>query len=363
MYPLFLYIGIPATGVLFLLFHLIRKKKTVFDGGTRAANAQFTKELPEYRSRQALTRLLAVLMELFLIAGIISALVLCARPYKTETVTSGTRKRDIFLCMDVSYSIYALNYDLVENLKEVVGGLRGDRFGICIFNTSTVLYVPMTDDYDFVTTKLDDIKEYFRLQADYMEYVDEWGYINVPESDYDTWEELREKLDYYDAGTLIQNYQKGSSLIGEGLVSCLYSFPSLDDEDRTRVIIMATDNAEEAQAKPLVELDEAARLCKKNKVTVFGIFPDRETFSLVNDQDYETERNEMKKDIELTGGKFYEQSKSLTVSDIVADIQEQEAMEVDEITTTRTVDQPKAAAIVLLISVLGALLTGLLLRR
>ena len=221
----------------------------------------------------------------------------------------------------------------------------------------------MTDDYDFVTTKLDDIKEYFRLQADYMEYVDEWGYINVPESDYDTWEDLREKLDYYDAGTLIQNYQKGSSLIGEGLVSCLYSFPSLDDEDRTRVIIMATDNAEEAQAKPLVELDEAARLCKKNKVTVFGIFPDRETFSLVNDQDYETERNEMKKDIELTGGKFYEQSKSLTVSDIVADIQEQEAMEVDEITTTRTVDQPKAAAIVLLISVLGALLTGLLLRR
>ena len=43
MYPLFLYIGIPATGVLFLLFHVIRKKKTVFDGGTRAANAQFTK--------------------------------------------------------------------------------------------------------------------------------------------------------------------------------------------------------------------------------------------------------------------------------------------------------------------------------
>jgi hypothetical protein len=50
--------------------------------------------------------------------------------------------------MDVSYSLYELNAELVDSLEDVVAGLDGDRFGVCIYNTSTVLYVPMTDDYD-----------------------------------------------------------------------------------------------------------------------------------------------------------------------------------------------------------------------
>ena len=86
----------------------------------------------------------AILMEVCIIVTILASLVLIARPAKKETVNNGTKKRDIFLCMDVSYSIYELNYDLVSSLEEVVAGLDGDRFGICIYNTSTVLYVPMT---------------------------------------------------------------------------------------------------------------------------------------------------------------------------------------------------------------------------
>ena len=86
--------------------------------------------------------------------SIIASLILIARPVKTETVSNGTKKRDIYLNLDVSYSICYLNYDLVDNLEDVVRSLDGDRFGISIYNTSTVLYVPMTDDYDFIIRKL-----------------------------------------------------------------------------------------------------------------------------------------------------------------------------------------------------------------
>ena len=40
------------------------------------------------------------------------------------------QKRDIMLCLDVSYSLYALNYELADYLEDVVTQLKGDRFGI-----------------------------------------------------------------------------------------------------------------------------------------------------------------------------------------------------------------------------------------
>ncbi len=363
MYPKVVIIGLIITIAAFLAFHLIKRKHEEFSGGTKAANTHFAKELLEYKKKKALRRVLLILAEALLALGILSSLILVARPYETKTVTSGTKKRDIFLCMDVSYSICYLNADLVQSLKDVVGGLKGDRFGITIFNTSTVLYVPLTDDYDFVNQKLDELEEYFNLQIKYWGYADDYGYLEVPDDGWDEYYEIRDRLDYYDAGTLIKNYSKGSSLIGEGLAACLYSFPSLDDEERTRVIIMSTDNAEEALSKPTVELDEASKLCKKNKITVFGIFPNKETFSIVNDRDYERDFSDLRKNLDQTGGVVYQQSRNLTVDDIVKDIQKQEAMEVDEITTTRTVDVPETWIIVLLISMVGFAVIGLLLKR
>ena len=353
-YPLVLKIGIPVVVVLFVVLHLL-KNKTKYKGGVRAANTDFVRNLPEYKWYKGIQKILRVLMEAMVLTAAISALVLIARPAKTETVSNGTKKRDIYLNLDVSYSICYLNYDLVDSLQDVVKGLDGDRFGITIYNTSTVLYVPMTDDYDFVLKKLDDLKEYFALQKEYM--ANYYGQ-SLAIDDWDKYYELEEKLEYYDAGTLINNYQKGSSLIGEGLASCLYSFPHLDDESRTRVIIMSTDNAQENLSKPLVELDEATDLCKKNDVTVFGIFPNEEVFNLTNDYNYEGLVREMKECVEKTGGVFYKQSDSLPVKDIVKDIQSQKVMEVNEITITKVVDQPVVPAVILVISIFLLIIMG-----
>ena len=48
-YPIILKIGIPALVIAGVLFHLI-KRKVAFRGGIRAANTEFVRELPEYRS-------------------------------------------------------------------------------------------------------------------------------------------------------------------------------------------------------------------------------------------------------------------------------------------------------------------------
>lgn len=360
IHPMVLKVGLPVLAVLIIVLHLI-KKKIKYRGGIKAANTYFVKDLDIYRNRRRWYTFVTIVMEACIITSLVACLVLAARPAKKETVNNGTKKRDIFLCMDVSYSIYELNADLVESLQEVVAGLDGDRFGVSIYNTSTILYVPMTDDYDFINQKLEDLKVYFQLQKEYMDkyYNEETGYLEYNHSEYDEFAEYQEKLEYYDSGTLINNYSKGSSLIGEGLASCMYSFPRLDDEDRTRIIIMSTDNAQEAISKPLVELDEAADLCKKNDIKVFGIFPNRDNWSGMNTTDYDTDESELKLNVEKTGGKFYKQSESLSVNDIVADIEREEALEVEEVTITKVVDQPAVPIIVLICALSTMLVIGL----
>ena len=352
-YPLFLYIGIPVLiAGLFAMHFFWRKKK--YHGGMRVANTKFFRELPDYIGQKKLRRVLAIVLEACLVGSLVMSLILAARPYRTETTSNGVKKRDIFLCMDVSYSICYLNYDLVDSLEEVVAGLKGDRFGILIFNTSSVLYVPMTDDYDFIRQKLDELKEYFRLQQIYQDN----NYSFNMDDDY---MKMMETLQYYDAGTLVNNYTKGSSLIGEGLASCVYSFPRLA-EDRTRLIIMATDNAQMELSKPLIEIDEATDLAIKNHIKIFGLFPDQETYNKGNYSDYSSDLKQFQSDVERTGGTFYQQSRSLTVEDIVADIQRQEALEVDELIITKEIDQPEGFVIALLVMMTLGFGAGVIIR-
>ena len=363
IHPLVPKIGIVVLAAFVAALHIIRHK-TKYKGGIKAANTFFVRSLDIYKKKQTYYRVLSIILEASIIISVISSLFLVARPAVKETVNNGTKKRDIFLCMDVSYSLYDLNYDLVENLEGVVSGLDGDRFGICIYNTSSVLYVPMTDDYDFINSKLEEIKEYFRLQKEYMDkyYNPDTGYLTYEPDEYDDFTALQEKLEYYDAGTLVNNYMKGSSLIGEGLASCMYSFPRLDDEDRTRIIIMSTDNSQEDIRKPLVELDEAAALCKKNDIKVFGIFPNSDNWSWLNTTDYESDEVQFKAAVEKTGGKYYKESETLSVDDIVADIEREEALEVEEVTITKVNDHPQIPVIVLMISLSVMLIVGLVIK-
>ena len=364
-HPLVLVIGLILLAGLVAAMHYFRARWAVrYQGGVRAANTEYVRALPEYRRMMLLYRILSILLEGSLVTAAIAGLVLAARPSRTETIANGVKKRDIFLCLDVSYSIYQLNYDIADYLIEVVRGLEGDRFGICIFNTSSVVYVPMTDDYDFVISKLEDLKTYFHLVKDYVDTFGQYNYYSeIPEDQLDYFEQLTQEMDYEEAGTLINNRTKGSSLIGEGLASCLFSFPRLEESDRTRVVIMATDNWQEERSAPLIELDEAASLCASHDVKVYGVFPERDDLNATETAYYETIGKNMEEAVTSTGGVFYRASSSFPVSEIITGIQAEEAKEVDEIMITRSVDQPQTAVRVLLVSLLISVITGMVLRK
>ena len=247
----------------------------------------------------------------------------------------------------------------------MVAGLEGDRFGISIFNTSSVTYVPLTDDYDYVIDRLDALNEYFVMQKEYEEnYVQLYEtYDEIPVDQRERFDELQDKLDYFEAGTLYDNFYRGSSLIGEGLGTALYSFPYLGSSERTRVIIMCTDNELNAYGREVLNLKEASEYCKKNNVTVFGIFPSEEKFYMPEEYNYSSCLNGFKNAVETTGGKFYIRTKSQSVSEIVQDIQKQEAMLVKIVMTRQTVDLPRIPFIIMFICLAIGCTAGLVLQK
>ncbi len=365
MYPNIIKMGIPILAVAVLILHVIPAPgRKDYTGGTRTGAASLINTLPVFRSVYRRSRILSFLYELFIIGAIVSSLYLLARPYETEKMKIGVQKRDIILCLDVSYSLYELNYELTDYLEEVVTELQGDRFGITIFNTSSVVFVPLTDDYSYVVTRLEELENYFTLQKEYEDMLPPGDWITFEtDEEWDAYYDLDARLAYIEAGTLVNNHERGSSLIGEGLASALYSFPSLGDESRTRIIIFATDNADASRVREIPDLAGASALCKKNDVTVFAIFPTEDAyFSDYTIADYEGFKADLKAAVENTGGEFYVQSKSETVSRIVEEIRSHEAMAVDDIITEIQIDTPLPYMIALLICVAGSSLVLLFLK-
>ncbi len=366
MYKNVVIIGLLVMVAVFIaLFIMHRRQKARYVSGIRAANTARIRNSKLYRSLNIRYVVMSVIMLVGLCGSIVASLFLAARPYRTDDVVSGVKKRDIILCLDVSYSLYDLNCELTDYLKNVVAGLEGDRFGINIFNTSSVTYVPLTDDYDYVLDRLDALHDYFVMQKEYFEnyYTVYETYDQIPDDQYERFKELEDKLDYFEAGTLYDNYYRGSSLIGEGLGTALYSFPYLNDSERTRVIIMCTDNELNAFGREVLSLGEASNYCKKNNVTVFGIFPSEDKFYQPEEYNYASCLNGFKSAVENTGGKFYIRTASQSVAEIVQDIQKQEAMLVKIVMTRQTVDLPRIPFIVLIICLAIGCTAGLVLQK
>ena len=183
------------------------------------------------------------------------SLLLISRPATMTTESKTQNNRDIILCMDVSDSVNELNEQLVGDLKKVVKNLKGERFGISVFNTSSVTLIPLTDDYEYVLETLDTLQKNLKTRIDFLNYKTNDAYFET---------------EYIHAGTIVGNEIRGSSIIGDGLASAINVFGNLN-ENRTRIIIFTTDN--ELYGKEIVTLEEAGEICKKKDITVFGIAP------------------------------------------------------------------------------------------
>ncbi len=320
IYPWISYIGIV---VLIILLLLRLSRKSTYREGKKVANIDLIEETELYKKLKRQYRIFGTSALVSLLLAIGCGFVLLSRPAKVEQVNTELRNRDIFLCMDISSSMDELNLEMCEQLREVVKKLDGERFGITIFNAKSVLLVPLTNDYEYVLETLDKLEESLKVS------------MEMEESDYDyTSYDFDFELFYYKYdGTLSDT---ASSLIGDGLASCLYNFPDLtENTERSRLIIFTTDN--ELNGTPYVTLDEATRLCGKNDVKVFAIGPDN-----IVDEDA------FKSSVESTGGKYYRSTSSKAYEHLIDDIEKTEDSVMNKIETI-IYDQPQIVFICMVI--------------
>ena len=327
IYPFVLYIGIIAV---FILCVIKLKKKAIYKDGTKIANTKYAKSVPYYDELMKKYKILSFSIKAICIVCICASLVLLSRPAKIETTSTSKYNRDIMLCLDTSTSVDNLNLQLISNYKDIVENLKGERFGISIFNTSSVLLVPLTDDYEYVLETLDMLEKCIENSINITE--------NYEMGIYDTSDESMFYEAYLRNGTGVG---EGSSLIGDGLASCVFDFPDIEeDKERTRIIIFSTDN--DLNGTPTVSLTEAAEISKENNVTVFGIAPKE-----ISDD----KSTEMKNAMELTGGEYYEEASSGTVDSIVDNIEQEGKALIEVKEETRKIDRPMIPFIILLISI------------
>ena len=331
--------GILAAAVCLIAF--IMRKKPDVSKSLRAANTRRLKEHPLYKRKMLEARIFRILTIAGMIIALVAAVFLTSRPYKSERVQDTVSRRDIFLCVDDSSSNYSGVKELVQEFREIVAGLDGDRIGISLFNTSSVQYVPMTDDYEFALRRLDALEDYLAAQEEFMtDYAQKYDSVyEIPDSERGRYEELNRIMASFDSGVTAGYELKGTSAIGEGLASCLFSFPELADEERTRIIIFVTDNRPELLDAPLVTLMDAAEMCAFDKVKVLGICP-------VSDAGGGNV-SEMREAAELTNGKFYEPGTALTAQMILDDIKAIENRETRTTTATVESDAPQFWFIIL----------------
>ena len=318
-YPL-LFICLPII-VYIYLFHA--KKKREKNPNSKIANTKFVKETYYFKKLLRKYKFYKIILYTSFIIAIISSIILCSRLQMVKTGNVNEYKRDIILCMDVSASVDDLNLKLIKNLKKTVKSLEGERFGVSIFNTTSILAVPLTDDYEYVNTVLDEIERSIKINNDSSYKIDDdYYYIS----------------NYIYSGTIEGNETRGSSLIGDGLASCVFSFPKLE-EDRTRLIIFSTDN--EVEGTPILTLNKAAEISKRKNIKVYGIGTTKM---------YDKNELELKNAVELTGGKYYKESNS-TVNKIVSNIEKSSKSLIDTRIETIEKDLPTIPLIALLLSI------------
>lgn len=317
-YPFVIVIGIIC---IIALFFLNKKNRDKYKEGIKVANTKYLLENSEYKAVIKKYKFFYYVAFAICIFALLFSFILVSRPAKVETTDSTMYNRDIFLCMDVSRSVNELNEQLVDNLKEVVKNMKGERFGISIFNTSSVLLVPLTDDYEYILDVLDTLKDS----------------LNITNNNNYTNSKYLYLYNYIMAGTIVGNNDRGSSLISDGLASCVYDFPDLN-EDRKRIIIFSTDN--ESLGTPLLTLKEAANLCKEKNIVVYAVTPNE-----IKSND----KIELEEAVNITNGSLYTSSKKENTSNIINSIEKQEKSLIKGKKERKTTDVPQIPFIILII--------------
>lgn len=236
------------------------------------------------------------------VLGGASALAGISRPITTETINPQQKQRDVMLCLDASGSMSMYNAKILDTYADLIKSFKGERIGMTVFNSAAVSVFPLTTDYDMATEFIEDAQTGFESHG------------------------VR-GINFFD-GTVDRSID-GSSLIGDGLASCLNNFDR-DDEERSRSVIFATDN--QLAGEPIYKLMEAAELAKKHKIRVYALAR-KGVFS-------GPELDELKQAAETTGGEMFTMGRRGGAQGVIQKVQQEEAALTPGDAVTLTHDHP-----------------------
>ena len=264
-------------------------------------------------------RLLSVVLGLHAIL-LIMMIILAGRPSSVAVVSPEVKNRDIVLCLDVSRSMYEYDVEIIKTYRTLARKFDGERLGLVLFDRSPAVIFPLTDDASLIDSKLSLIEKA----------------LTPPGT-----------LEYFDilSGTVVSNGQ-GSSLIGDGLASCIGRFDKLDSK-RSRSIILGTDN--QLAGTPIISLPEAAELAKQKDIRVYGIYPN-------SNKNREAEAAELKRTMLATSGDYYALRDKNTIPNIVQKIAAQDTSRFKGTPRVTRTDQPQLLLYGMLIIIISLII-------
>ncbi len=330
-------LGVALLVVALAAFLNIRKPRTHTPDESRTlwvANSGYIRALPAFKRQVREYRTVQALGVLALVAALIGASFLASKPVAIETKDPRMANRDIILCLDVSGSMLEYDRELVNVFSQLTESFVGERIALSIFNSTSRLVFPLTDDYTLVREQL--LQAYRALD---------------PAAMYD--DDAFTRYHYFTAGanTVIG---ESSSLIGDGLANCALAFdentpPTADgetpqehsnskqegsqnqdsaedqspspsaEEQRSRSIIFATDN--DLRGEPIYTLQEATDLALSKDISLIGLYG-------AGSQAMNAEQ-EYRQIFTNAGGMYFYSDDAEMIDSIVADIQSRQAVEQD----------------------------------
>jgi hypothetical protein len=219
-----------------------------------------------------------------------------------------------------------ITYDaaVIEVFEQLTEEFTGERISMVVFNASAVTYFPLTSDYDYIAAQLQRLAGEFESQ----------------------------EASYY-SGTLFGN---GSSLVGDGLASCVTRFDRTES-DRSRSIIFVTDNF--VSGEEIFTLGEAAQLAADRGVRVYGINPGD-----ASQKDYLAAfAIEFEQAMVTSGGAYYALEDPAVVPAVVDSITAEQAAVIPGSAEIVRTEHPEVPVLVLFAALAGLMVLGWRLRR
>lgn len=198
------------------------------------AHTSTIKKLPAYRKAVKRYRILMIFAVLSFLVSLFSFTATAARPTERIEIDTANINRDVVLCLDVSPSMSSYQTKLLKFFNDVVDGLNGQRIGLTIFDGNPANLIPLTDDYDAIIEITTEMSSNFE--------------------DYSAIPSVR---------------KQSSSAIGDGVMGCISNLGNLDNTERSKSVIIATDNL--PGEGETVDINQAARYAKRYGITFYGI--------------------------------------------------------------------------------------------